>query len=101
MPNIEVHHIQVHRLRDSQRQQFRWAPHTTGVTLVKPKDYNAAEAIAAGGVYEAWRELRESERPLGVGDVLELEGGQLRIYKYVGFEEAQWALPEPVPVAVH
>jgi hypothetical protein len=30
-----------------------------------------------------------------VGDLLETEDGQLRICKYVGFEPAQWVLPEP------
>jgi hypothetical protein len=30
-----------------------------------------------------------------VGDVLEDEGGVLRICKYTGFEEARWAVPEP------
>jgi hypothetical protein len=36
-----------------------------------------------------------------VGDLLEAENGQLRICKYVGFEPAQWVIPElrnqPVP----
>jgi hypothetical protein len=39
--------------------------------------------------------MRESEEALGVGDLLEGEDGQLRICKYVGFEPAQWVLPEP------
>ncbi len=30
-----------------------------------------------------------------MGDLLETEDGQLRICKYVGFEPAQWVLPEP------
>jgi hypothetical protein len=30
-----------------------------------------------------------------VGDLLETADGQLRICKYVGFEPAQWVLPEP------
>jgi hypothetical protein len=34
-----------------------------------------------------------------VGDILETEDGQLRICKYVGFEPAQWVLPEPKPHA--
>ena len=32
---------------------------------------------------------------LQVGDLLEGEDGRLRICKYVGFEPAQWVLPEP------
>jgi hypothetical protein len=45
--------------------------------------------------YDAWRILREAGSPLAVGDLLEFEDGQLRICKYVGFEPAQWVLPEP------
>ena len=35
--------------------------------------------------------------PLVIGDLLETEDGQLRICKYVGFEPAQWVVPEPRP----
>ena len=45
--------------------------------------------------YDAWRGLRESGDPLAVGDLVETEGGQCRVCKYVGFEPAKWALPEP------
>jgi hypothetical protein len=38
--------------------------------------------------------MKDSEDPLQVGDILESESGELRIYKYVGFEEAQWFVPE-------
>jgi hypothetical protein len=38
--------------------------------------------------------LRESEQALEIGDVLETESGGLRICKYVGFEEAEWIVPE-------
>ena len=38
--------------------------------------------------------LREAGTPLAVGDLLEFGDGQLRICKYVGFEPAQWVLPE-------
>ncbi len=34
---------QIHRLKETQRQQFRWAPHTSGVTIVKPKDYEKGQ----------------------------------------------------------
>lgn len=90
---------QVHRLKEVQRQQFRWAPHTAGLAIVKPKDYELAELVEAGTVYAAWEQLRGSTRPLEVGDVLEGDG-QLRICKYIGFEEAQWWVPEPAPQAV-
>ena len=91
--------FQIHRLRDSHRQQFRWAPHTSGATTVKPKDYQPGGTVEAESVYAAWEQLRGSSRPLEVGDMFEIEGGQLRICKYVGFEEARWFVPDPVPEA--
>ena len=88
--------FQIHRLKEPQRQQYRWAPHTIGATIVKPKDYEKAETVEAATVYGAWEALRRTQKPLEVGDLLEAEGGQLRICKYVGFEDAQWFVPEPV-----
>lgn len=84
-------------MKDSPRQQFRWAPHVSGAATVKPRDYEADGEIEAANEYEAWRVTRDSERPLAVGDLLENEAGELRICKYVGFENAQWVLPEPKP----
>ncbi len=86
--------FRIHRMKDLPRQQFRWAPHVSGAANVKPKDYEVSDEIAAENEYAAWALLRNSERPLGVGDLLELPTGQLRICKYVGFEEARWILPE-------
>jgi hypothetical protein len=85
----------IFRMKDAPRQQFRWAPHTSGVTPVKPKDYEEDGSVETASPYAAWFELKESARPLDVGDLLEAEGGELRICKYVGFEEARWILPEP------
>ena len=85
---------QVHRLKEAQRQQFRWAPHTAGIATVKLKDYELAESIEAPTVYAAWEQLRTSTRPLEVGDILDSGDGQLRICKYIGFEEAHWFVPE-------
>ena len=87
--------FRIHRLKESARQQFRWAPHTIGVSKVKPKDYEIINTIKAVNVYAAWMALKDTEDALRVGDILEIEGGELRIYKYVGFEEAEWQLPEP------
>ena len=84
----------IHRMKDTPRQQFRWAPHVAGAANVKPKDFEDGGAVEAANEYDAWRVLRESERPLAVGDLLESQSGQLRICKYVGFEAAQWILPE-------
>ncbi|HVW87321.1 MAG TPA: hypothetical protein VHB50_21690 [Bryobacteraceae bacterium] len=91
--------FRVHRMKDSQRQHFRWAPHVSGTANAKPKDYEASDAIEAENEYAAWALLRNSERPLGVGDILETPSGDLRICKYVGFEAARWFIPEPHPHA--
>jgi len=89
---MPLYHI--HRLKESMHQQFRWAPHTSGVTSVRPKDYQEGDSIEARTPYAAWFELRQLGHPLQIGDLLEELDGQLRIYKYVGFEEARWVLPE-------
>jgi hypothetical protein len=88
---------QLHRLKEAQRQQYRWAPHTSGLTTVKQKDYEPDEIVAADSPYAVWEKLRSTDRPLQVGDILEIDDGRLRICKYIGFEEAQWFVPEPVP----
>ena len=90
---------QIHRLKDGVRQQFRNAPHTSGATVVKPKDYEKGSLVEAASPYAAWMALRESGDALQVGDLLELEGGEIRIFKFVGFEEARWYVPEPAPPA--
>ena len=89
----------IHRMKESTRQQFRWAPHTIGITNAKPKDYEPAASVEAPTPYAVWIQLKDSEAPLQVGDILESESGELRIYKYVGFEEAQWIVPEVKPAA--
>ena len=84
-------------MKDSPRQQFRWAPHVSGAANAKPKDFEPAGQVEALHEYDAWCVLRETGEPLLVGDLLEAEDGSLRICKYVGFEPAQWVLPEPKP----
>jgi hypothetical protein len=84
----------IFRMKDSPRQQFRWAPHVAGSALAKPKDYEQRGQVEALNEYDAWRLLRQSGDALEVGDLLESEG-ELRICKYVGFEPAEWVLPEP------
>lgn len=91
---------QVYRLKESQRQQFRTQPHTSGISTVKPKDYEKDTLIEAATLYAAWEISRGTDRPLQVGDLLEAEGGPLHICKYIGFEEARWFVPEPAPVAI-
>jgi hypothetical protein len=91
--------FRIYRMKDSPRQQFRWAPHVSGCASLKPKDYEQRGEIEASHEYDAWQALRQSEEPLAVGDLLESTDGRLRICKYVGFEPAQWILPEPKPPA--
>ena len=86
--------FRIHRMKENPRQQFRWAPHVSGAANVKPKDYEASGEVEAENEYAAWAVLRQSEAPLMVGDLLEPGDGQLRICKYVGFEEARWFVPE-------
>ncbi len=88
-------------MKDNPRQQFRWAPHVSGTANARPKDYEPAGEVEAENEYAAWALLRGSETPLLVGDLLELEGGHLRICKYVGFEEACWFVPETHVVEPH
>ncbi len=84
-------------MREALRQQFRWAPHVSGNAAIKAKDYEPGGEIEAANEYEAWSRLRESDHPLGLGDVLENEKGELRICKYVGFDAAVWIVPELKP----
>jgi hypothetical protein len=85
----------IYRMKDAPRQQFRWAPHVSGCASVKRKDYEEGGQVDAAHEYDAWRRLREDRQPLETGDVLENEQGELRICKYVGFDAAQWFVPEP------
>jgi hypothetical protein len=84
----------IYRLNDTQRTKFRWAPHTSGLAQVKPKDYEEDGTIEALSPYAAWHELKAGDSPLDLGDLLENPDGEVSICKYVGFEAAQWVLPE-------
>lgn len=84
--------FKIHRLRDSQLQQFRSAPHTSGTSQVRHRDYTESGQVEAPGVYAAWTALRDSEQALRIGDILEDEKGALRVCKFVGLEEAQWVV---------
>lgn len=86
--------FRIHRMKPHVRQHFRSAPHTSGGATLKPRDYEPAGEAEGASFYDVWFQLRGTERALEVGDVLESAGGETRICKYVGFEEARWALPE-------
>lgn len=92
----------IHRLKEHLRQHFRFAPHVSGAAGLKPRDYSTGivpeERIDAESPYSAYFNLRSTETPLEVGDVLEsVDSGELRVFKFVGFEEARWVLPDPKP----
>lgn len=88
----------IRRLKDHLRHNFRFAPHVGGVTSVKPRDYvlPGDETVEAASPYAAFFAMRDAKTPLEVGDLLETDSGALHIFKYVGFEEAKWTLPEPL-----
>ena len=87
----------VHRLRDHLKAPFRSAPHVSGAATVKQRDYVPGDVLAAASPYAAFLESRSGESPLEVGDLLETESGELKICKFVGFEEARWFIPEVKP----
>jgi hypothetical protein len=87
----------VHRLKNHLRNQFRAAPHVSGAAHVKPRDYELSGEVESSSPYSAFFQLKDSEDALQPGDILEAPDQSLRIYKYVGFEEARWILPEGKP----
>lgn len=82
-------------MKEAPRQHFRWAPHVSGAANVKRKDYEESGHIEAANEYAVWEQLRASQPPLEIGDLLETDTGELRICKYIGFEAAAWLLPAP------
>lgn len=89
--------FRIHRMKAHVRLGFRFAPHISGVTQLKPRDYEEGGEVEGSSFYDVWSLLRGTERALEVGDVLETPEGAVRICKYVGFEEARWVLPEAKP----
>ena len=87
----------IFRMKEQVRLSFRSAPHTSGESAAKLKDYVEAESIDAINTYEAWELLRATDRPLEVGDILENELGAIKICKYIGFDDAKWIVPEIKP----
>ena len=90
----------IHRIRETMKEQFRWAAHTGGTAVVKPKDYEVGIEADAETPYALWSDMRAEGTPLCPGDVLETLNedslpGELQIFKYIGFEPAKWWVPEP------
>jgi len=82
--------FKIHRLKDHVSSQFRWAPHTAGPATVKQRDYEISGEMEALSAYALFNELRGTANQLRVGDLLELPDGTIRIFKFVGLEEANW-----------
>ncbi|MBV8070895.1 MAG: hypothetical protein JO270_13380 [Acidobacteriaceae bacterium] len=90
----------MYRIKDAPRESFRWAAHTGGLAVVKMKDYDPADEIEAASPYSAWKNLAAQGEPLRMGDLLDeapSPSGAARLYiaKYIGFEPAEWFVPEP------
>jgi hypothetical protein len=99
--------FKIHRIREQAAAQFRFAPHTSGSAIVKQRDYELAGEAEAPSAYALFNQLRDTPNALRVGDILELPDGSLRIFKFVGLEQAVWFIPasrtdapvQPEPVA--
>ncbi len=94
--------FRVYRIKDAPGESFRWAAHVGGLALVKTKDYDPAEEIEAATPYAVWKTLAREAQPIRPGDLLEelsadCSAIKLHIAKYIGFEPAQWLVPEPKP----
>lgn len=92
----------IHRIKEAPGESFRWAAHTGGLAVAKAKDYELAGELEAPTPYAAWKMLAIENRPLHPGDLLETvnpdgDPGELQIAKYIGFEPAQWHVPELKP----
>jgi hypothetical protein len=99
---LEMSAYRLHRLKEVPRENFRWAPHTGGLAIVKRKDYDLDGEVEGSSPYAVWKALLAERRALRAGDLLELghiDGSpeQLYIAKYIGFEPASWYVPEPRP----
>lgn len=89
----------IHRIKKAPWESFRWAAHTGGLAVVKPKDYDLDYEVEGPTPYSVWRALASQGSDLRPGDILETvlsEGasGNLLILKYIGFEPAEWFVPE-------
>lgn len=82
--------FKIHRLRDQVSSQFRWAPHTSGPATVKQRDYEVVGEVEAPSAYALFNQLRGTPNELRVGDLVEFPDGSLKIFKFVGLEDASW-----------
>jgi hypothetical protein len=87
--------FKIHRCKDHVSHQFRWAPHTSGPATIKQRDYEVIGEVEAPGAYALFNQLRGTPNALRVGDVVELPDGSLKIFKFVGLEDAAWFVAPP------
>src|SRR6185437_4404270 len=87
--------FRIHRMKETAREAFRWAAHTSGLAIAKPMDYEAACDVEAASAYDAWTQLRSGNSPRYTCDILEDESASLMLAKSVGSAPAQWWTPEP------
>ena len=84
----------IFRLKENLRAQFRQLPHVSGVSRIRPKDYDEAGSVEGSTPYAVWFALKDSPADaLVVGDLLVDEASEIRIVKFVGFEPAEWIVP--------
>ena len=43
--------FRIYRIKENPSQQFRWAPHVSGATQVKPKDYEPGSQAEGANEY--------------------------------------------------
>lgn len=96
--------FKIHRLKDQVSAQFRWAPHTSGPATVKQKDYEVVGEVESTSAYSLFNQLHATPNALRVGDLVELPDGSLKIFKFVGLDDAAWFVaplkPELAPEAI-
>jgi hypothetical protein len=86
-------------LKDSEVERFRHAAPKDKPDSLALKHYDEVGRIDAPSAYAAWKALQEGGaeerqiRPMGVGDVLEVEGEKPLLCHFWGFEEAEWRQP--------
>jgi len=92
-------------LKDSEVERFRHAAPKDKPDQLSLKHYDEVGRIEAPSAYSAWKELQEHGaeereiRPMGVGDVFEVEGEKPLLCHFWGFEEAAWRQPGENPFA--
>jgi hypothetical protein len=91
--------FKIHRLREQVSSQFRWAPHTAGPALVKQRDYEIVGEVDSISAYALFNQLHGTPNALRVGDLVELPDGSLKIFKFVGLEDASWFVAPAKPEA--